>query len=95
MESSKIKHIAKRELALFSVLLFIGYVLVPVLIYKVGQIVFGEFGGAGYSEFFGALSYKIRTGNLVAWFLVLSPWIGWQCLRLTGLAWRATRAENG
>ncbi|MEL7185404.1 MAG: hypothetical protein AAFN50_03070 [Pseudomonadota bacterium] len=94
METSKLKATAKRELALFLGLLFVGYVLMPILIYKVGQLVFGEFGGAGYSDFFGNLSEKIRSGNLVAWFLVLSPWIGWQCLRLTGMAWRATRTNT-
>ena len=94
MESSKLKIVAKRELALFSGLLFVGFVLMPVLIYEVGQLVFGAYGGAGYREFFSNLSEKIRSGNLVAWFLVLSPWLGWQCLRLTGLAWRATRPES-
>ena len=94
MESSNVKAVAKRELALFSVLLFIGFVLMPVLIYEVGQIVFGEYGGHGYREFFSNLSTKIRSGDAVAWFLVLSPWLGWQCLRLTRLAWRATRPEN-
>ena len=94
MESSKFKAAAKRELALFAGLLFVGFVLMPILIYEVGQIVFGEYGGAGYSEFFGSLSGRIRSGDPVAWFLVLSPWLGWQCLRLTGLAWRATRAES-
>lgn len=94
VESSKLKAVAKRELALFAGLLFIGFVLMPVLIYEVGQIIFGSYGGAGYGEFFGNLSKKIRSGNIVAWFLVLSPWIGWQCLRLTGRAWRATRPES-
>ena len=94
MESSKVKDVVRRELAIFSVLLAIGFVLMPILIYKVGQMVFGEYGGYGYGEFFGNLSGKIRSGDLVAWFLVLSPWFGWQCLRLTRVAWRATRPQS-
>ena len=60
----------------------------PIVIYWVGQNVFGAYGGQGYSDFFGNLSEKIRSGDTVAWFLVLSPYLIWQCLRLTVLAWR-------
>lgn len=54
-----------------------------------GRAVFGEYGGAGYSDFFGTLSGKIRSGDLVAWFLVLSPYLLWQCVRLIAFGWRA------
>jgi hypothetical protein len=40
-------------------------------------------------DFFGNLSGKIRSGDAVAWFLVLSPWLAWQVLRLAALGWRA------
>lgn len=79
-------------MAVFVGLLFFGIVLMPVLIYWVGQTVFGTYGGSGYGEFFGTLMAKIRTGDAVAWFLVLSPYVGWQCLRLAALAWRASAA---
>jgi hypothetical protein len=51
-------------------------------------LLFGAYGGNGYAEFFGILSSKIRGGDLVAWFLVLSPYFGWQCLRLIAYGWR-------
>ena len=70
-------------------MLFAGLVLLPAVIWFVGHAVFGAYDGAGYSDFFGTLSSKIRSGNLVAWFLVLSPWIVWQCLRLIARGWRA------
>ena len=69
--------------------LFLGLVIVPLLIYQVGQGVFGEYGGVGYGDFFGRLGSKIRDGDLSAWFLVLAPYMGWQCLRLMALCWRA------
>ena len=43
----------------------------------------------GFAEFYGTLSGKIRSGDLVAWFLVLSPWLAWQVVRLALLGWRA------
>lgn len=69
-------------------LLFLGLTVMPLLIYNVGQAVFGTYGGLGYSDFFGTLSTKIRSADIVAWFLVLSPYLGWQCLRLMLFAWR-------
>lgn len=69
-------------------LLFLGLVLMPVGIFWIGQIVFGAYGGHGYGEFFGTISEKIRAGDGVAWFLVLAPYLAWQCFRLMLLAWR-------
>jgi len=77
-----------REIALFVGLLFVGFVLMPVAIYIVGQHVFGAYGGQGYDDFFGTLSAKIRAGETVAWFFVLAPYLLWQSLRLTAFGWR-------
>lgn len=77
-----------REVALFAGLLFFGLVVLPILIYQVGQSIFGTYGGVGYGDFFGELSRKIRNGDLAACFLVFSPYLGWQVLRLFALAWR-------
>jgi len=78
----------KKEGALFVILLFAGFVLLPIAIWFVGKAVFGAYGGSGYGDFFGTLSGKIRSGDLVAWFLVLSPYLVWQCLRLMAVGWR-------
>ncbi len=78
----------KKELALFFGLLFFGVALLPIAIWFVGQAVFGVYGGAGYADFFGTLSAKIRSGDPVAWFLVLSPYLVWQIIRLAALGWR-------
>lgn len=85
---SSLKKTLRKEVALLTGLLFFGLVIMPVAIYWLGQGVFGAYGGQGYGDFFGTLSGKIRSGDAVAWFLVLSPYLIWQCLRLTALAWR-------
>lgn len=89
-----IKQRLLKETALLSVLLFVGLVIVPIAIYFVGQTVFGDYAGHGYRDFFSTLTAKIRSGNWVAWFLVLSPYIGWQVLRLLAAAWRKTRGTD-
>ncbi|MDH3620232.1 MAG: hypothetical protein OER91_05035 [Gammaproteobacteria bacterium] len=81
--------ILKKEAMLFVGLLFIGLVILPVAIWFVGHAVFGAYDGMGYMAFFGMLSGKIRAGDPAAWFLVLSPWLVLQCIRLMALGWRA------
>ena len=88
--TARFKRRVTKEVALFSGLLFLGLVVMPVIIYNVGQVVFGSYGVLGYGDFFGTLSAKVRDGDLVAWFLILSPYLGWQCLRLMILAWKST-----
>jgi hypothetical protein len=86
---SNLARTLKKEFSIFVALLFFGFVLLPICIWFVGKAVFGAYGGAGYGEFFGSLSGKIRAGDMVAWFLVLSPWIVLQILRLAARGWRA------
>ena len=89
------KQFALREAAFFLGLLFFGLVLLPIGIYLIGSEIFGDYGGYGFRGFFGELSGKIRAGEKVAWFLVLSPYLVWQLLRLTVLAWRLAGRLTG
>lgn len=79
----QLKSVAKKEAALLLTLLFAGLFLLPLSIYLVGQLVFGEYSGAGFAGFYGRMHHEIRDGQPVVWFLVLSPYIIWQLLRLT------------
>ncbi len=79
------------ELALALWLMFAGLVLLPLGIYLTGQSVFGEYGGAGFSDFYGRLSGEVREGRPVAWFLVWSPYLILMLVRLTIWAFLRTR----
>ena len=78
----------KKEAAIFLAMLFLGLIILPVAIWFVGNVVFGDYGGAGYGDFFGNLTLRIVSGNLAAWFLVLSPWLTLQAVRLALAGWR-------
>ncbi len=82
MQSTDIKNRLVKEATLLAVLGFFGFALLPVCIYFVGQAVFGEYAG-GLGSFFGALHRELREGELGAWFLLFSPYLLWQFLRLT------------
>lgn len=86
-----------REAGLLLGLLFFGLVLLPVAVYVVGRAIFGDYGGGSYGHFYSELSARIRSGDGAAWFLVLSPYLGWQILRLVALGWRRAgeRPEPG
>jgi hypothetical protein len=94
MNQGTLKQTAIKETALLFGLLFLGFVIMPIAIYWIGPLVLGEFGGHGYSDFFGSLSARIRGGDLVAWFFVLSPYLVWQILRITVFAFRASSGEK-
>ena len=94
MNQGTFKQTALKETALLIGLLFIGFVIMPIAIYWIGPRVLGEFGGYGYSDFFGGLSARIRGGDLVAWLFVLSPYLVWQILRITLFAFRASSGEK-
>lgn len=81
-------NLAVRELVLFAILFFVGLTFLPLSIYLVGQAVFGQYGGGGFGGFHGTLRDGLAAGRPSAWFLVLSPYIVWQLLRLTALAFR-------
>jgi hypothetical protein len=66
----------------------------PLVIYTVGQSVFGNYGGIGYNDFYGTLSGKVRVGDMVAWFLIFSPYVGWQIVRLMIFGWRSSSQND-
>ena len=89
MESDKDwKIIAGRESVLFLWMLLGGLFLLPVAIYLIGLALFGEYGGAGFSAFYANLHRELMAGVPSVWFLILSPYLIWQLLRLTIRAFR-------
>lgn len=90
INSVSFKKSATRESILFLCLFFVGLVILPLSIYLVGKSVFGEYAGAGFSGFYGAVHRAIRDGEPAVLFLVLSPYIVWQIGRLTIWGFRRT-----
>ncbi len=77
------KMTARKESLLFLWLLLTGIFILPGTIYLIGHTLFGEYGGTGFSAFYGTLQSELRAGEPSVWFLILSPYIVWQLLRLT------------
>ncbi|MDH4314540.1 MAG: hypothetical protein OEW68_06840 [Gammaproteobacteria bacterium] len=84
----------RNEFALFLGLFLTGIVILPVMIYLVGQGFFGAYGGNGFADFYSRLHYELRSWQPVAWYLVLSPYLCWQLLRLTVWAFLNMRRRS-
>lgn len=73
----------QREAILFGALFGGGLLLLPLAIYSVGKSVFGSYGGGDFFDFFVALHGRLWSGEPAVLFLMLSPYLLWQLLRLT------------
>lgn len=78
----------KKGLLVFGALFLCGLLLVPCLIYLVGQGIFGAYADGNLLAFLAAYFTRVLGADLSAWFLVLSPYLLWQTLRLTVRAMR-------
>ena len=92
VDNKPMKQKVMHELALALTLIFAGLVLLPLAIYVTGQSVFGEYSGAGFSDFYRRLTGDVRDGRSLVWFLVLSPYLILMLLRLT--IWAYQRAKR-
>ncbi|MGB5510833.1 MAG: hypothetical protein WBM87_03900 [Woeseiaceae bacterium] len=87
--TESVRSLSIRKEALLLLILFVGgIVLMPAVIYLIGQMIFGSYGGDGFGGFFGAIGAKLLSADGVAWLLVASPYLIVQCLRITAYAWR-------
>lgn len=77
-----------KELATVAILFLVGLVVLPIAIYLVGNALFGGYDDGGFATFYGALHADLRDGAFPVWFLVLSPYLVWQLLRLTVWGYR-------
>jgi len=79
-------HWLRREALLLAVLAGFGLLVLPALVYLVGQQLLGEYSpgatmGTFYADFYGHLG----AFSIWAWLLSLGPWLAVQLLRLLWL----------
>lgn len=87
------KSVVSREAILFVVLLLVGLLLLPIAIYLVGQLIFGLYDGDGLTGFVEGIYRDILAGDGIVWFLFLSPYLGWQVIRLTAWLFRRVTTQ--
>lgn len=76
-------HWLRREALLLATFGGVGLLVLPAVVYLVGQELLGEYRpGAGVADFYKDLYSQLGALSLWAWVLVLGPWLAVQLLRL-------------
>ena len=79
----------KRESLIAAILVGFGLLALPILIYIVGIVVFGDYEGeSGPASLYAAILTSAARGQPAAIVLVLSPWLVVQLARVVGLLHR-------
>jgi hypothetical protein len=79
-------HWLRRELLVFAVFGGFGLLILPGIVYLVGQRLLGEYRpDAAMGGFYADLYGHLGALSVWAWLLVLGPWIAVQTLRLLWL----------
>jgi len=85
-----------KELLIAAVMLVFGLVPVPMLVYWVGNQIVGEYGAeGGVWALVQNVWSDLAAGNVVAWILVVSPWLILQVWRLSRRLWRRQSDVTG
>ncbi len=79
----------RKELLVAVALLSFGLTALPVVVYWVGMRVVGEYyPESGLADFVWHIWSDLATGSVLAWILIVSPYLIIQLLRLALLFWR-------
>ena len=79
----------RKELTLTAMLLSFGLLPLPIIVYWVGTRVVGEYAAdSGLGALIWHIWSDLTAGNILAWILVLSPYLIIQLLRLARSLWR-------
>jgi hypothetical protein len=79
----------RKELLVAAALLSFCLAALPVLVYWVGSRVVGEYyPDSGLSDFVWHIWSDLAAGSVLAWILIVSPYLIIQLLRLALILWR-------
>ncbi len=79
----------RKELLVAVALLSFGLTALPVVVYWVGMRVVGEYyPESGLSDFVWHIWSDLAAGSVLAWILIVSPYLIIQLLRLALILWR-------
>ena len=78
----------RRELLLAAACLAFGLLMLPALIYGVGVLILGAYGGGPHiGSFYGDFFRNLVSGTGRTWFIVLGPYLFLSALRLIFWPW--------
>lgn len=86
----------RRELTWLAVFLAFGFLVLPALVYVVGQALLGEYRpGGGMGLFYADLYAALAKPELWAWLLLTGPYLGILVLRMLWIPLKGITGEDG
>lgn len=96
-EKGTFRGTVSQELILLATLVSLALLILPLVVFLVGQTIFGDYGGAygarGLLHFYAQLLQDFLRGEPVIWFLMLSPYLVWQIVRIAAICFRRGKQE--
>jgi|TARA_B110000438_G_scaffold24874_1_gene23228 hypothetical protein len=72
-----------KKIILFVLFFLIGLLVLPFLFFAVNDFVFGKYGGEGFIGFYNEHFLMMKSGNPASWFITLSPYLMYLCVKIT------------
>ncbi|MGO9512941.1 MAG: hypothetical protein ACLP2F_04785 [Steroidobacteraceae bacterium] len=79
-----------RELWLTGIALFIGFVLMPLLIFYTGAALLGRYEGASLGRIYGTVYGGLKAGSVASWIVLLGPYGLYLLVRTLRTLWKAS-----
>jgi hypothetical protein len=79
-----------RELWLCGISLFIGFALMPAIIFFIGSSLLGRYEGASLLRMYSSLYGALEAGSVASWIVLLGPYCLYLTYRALQLWWRAS-----
>ena len=88
------KRILRRESVTLVLLVLVGVLFLPLAVYLVGEKIFGDYVSGGFGSFYRDIHSNLREGQPVVIFLLISPYLVWQLLRLSFYAFHKMAPDH-
>jgi len=72
-----------KKIIIFILFFLIGLLLLPLLLFAINDFIFGKYTGNGFVGFYNDYFHLMQKGNLAAWFISLSPYLVYLCVKIT------------
>jgi|TARA_B110000914_G_scaffold94796_1_gene83299 hypothetical protein len=72
-----------KKTILFFLFFLFGLLVLPFLFFAANDFVFGKYGGEGFIGFYSEHFTMMKSGHLASWFITLSPYFCYLCIKIT------------
>ncbi len=72
-----------KKITIFFLFFLLGLFILPLLLFAINDFIFGKYTGDGFVDFYNDYFNLMQEGNFAAWFISLSPYLLYLCIKMT------------